>query len=290
MEKYMLRLILVIPIFFFSCSSENEDPAIAPSGLSFSPTQLTLLSNEQSETPKPVVEGTRPITFSLSGNTISQISINAEGVVSVASGATPGTYRPTITATNKAGSRTFENVLTITINQALVLPTALSYSPATSEVNQGSAFSTAAPQMNGSGPVSYTINVSPSAGNNITITSQGIIQAGSSLAPGTYVISVGVTNANGSVTFNPAFTLVVKSTPTTQVSFMNDIKPILVSNCTGCHSNYNDYTSTKNDVDKILNRIQRQPGTTGFMPQGGQSLPAAQIELIMKWKADGLAN
>jgi len=290
MKKNMLRLVLVINVLFFSCSSETEDPAIAPSGLSYSPGQITLLSTEEATTPKPVIEGTQPISFSLSGNTVSQIAINSEGIVSVAAGAAPGTYKPTITASNKAGSKVFDNILTITVNQAQILPTAFSYSPAASEINQGSAFATAAPQSNASGQVTYTLTVSPSAGNNITINSQGIIQAGSSLAPGTYVVTVGVSNTNGSVTFNSAFTLVVKSAPASQVSFTADIKPILTGNCTGCHSNYNDYTSTKNDVDKILNRIQRQPGSTGFMPQGGQALTAAQIELIIKWKAEGLAN
>jgi len=290
MKKNMLRLLLFFPVLFFSCSSETEDPAIAPSGLSYAPAQITLLSTEEKITPKPVIEGTQPISFSLSGNTISQIAINSEGIITVAAGAPPGTYKPTITASNKAGSRVFDNILTITVNQAQILPTAFSYSPATSEVNQGSAFATAAPQSNASGQVSYTLSVSPSAGNNITINSQGIIQTGTSLAPGTYVISVGVTNANGSVTFNSALTIVVKSTPASQVSFTTDIKPILTGNCTGCHSNYNDYNPTKTDVDKILNRIQRQQGSTGFMPQGGQALTAAQIELIKKWQAEGLAN
>ena len=286
----MLRLLFVLPALLFSCSTENADPVIAPSGLSYSPAQITLFSNEDATTPKPVIEGTQPITFGLTGNTTPQITINAEGIVSVAAGATPGTYRPTITATNKAGSQAFDNVLTITVNQALVLPTTFNYNPASSEVNQGSAFSTAAPQTNSTGPVTYALTVSPSAGNNITINSQGVIQAGSNLAAGTYLISVAVSNANGSITFNPAFTLVVKAANVTQVSFASEIKPILNGNCTGCHSNYSDYTSTKNDVDKILNRIQRQPGSTGFMPQGGQALTAAQIELIKKWKADGLAN
>ncbi|MFZ9981434.1 MAG: c-type cytochrome [Cyclobacteriaceae bacterium] len=286
----MLRLLLVFPVLFLSCSTETEDPAIAPSGLSYSPAQISLLSSEEATTPKPVIEGTQPISFSLSGNTISQFSINAEGIVTVAAGATPGTYRPTITASNKAGSRAFDNLLTISISQALLLPTAFSYSPAISEVSQGSAFSTTAPQTNSSGPVSFTISVSPSAGNNITINSEGVIQAGSGLAPGTYVVSVSISNANGSVTFNSALTIVIKSAPASQVSFTADIKPILTGNCTGCHSNYNDYTSTKNDVEEILNRIQRQPGSTGFMPQGGQALSAAQIELIKKWKEEGLAN
>ena len=290
MEKTMLRLLFVLPVLLFSCSTENADPVVGPSGLNYSPAQITVFSNEEATTPKPVIEGTQPITFGLTGNTSPQITINAEGIVSVAAGTTPGTYRPTITATNKAGSKAFDNVLTITVNQALVLPTAFSYSPASSEVNQGTAFSTGAPQTNSTGPVTYALTVSPSAGNNITINAQGVIQAGSSLAVGTYVIAVAVSNANGSITFNQAFTLVVKAANTTQVSFVSDIKPILNGTCTGCHSNYSDYTSTKNDVDKILNRIQRQPGSTGFMPQGGQALTAAQIELIKKWKADGLAN
>lgn len=290
MEKNMLRLLFVLPFLFFACSSEDADPIVAPTGLSYTPAQVTIFTNEEAVTAKPVIEGTQPITFSLSGNTVPQIAITSEGIITVAAGAAPGTYRPTITATNKAGSKAFTNTITITVNQALVLPTTFSYSPNANEINQGSTFSTAAPQTNSTGPVTYALTVSPAAGSNITISSQGIIQVGSNLGAGTYVISVAVSNANGSISFNSVLTLVVKAAPTTQVSFLSDIKPILTSNCTGCHSNYNDYASTKNDVDKILDRTQRQQGSAGFMPQGGQALSAAQVDLIKKWKAEGFGN
>ena len=290
MGKSILKSLVVLTFIFVSCSQEEGEPLIAPEGLAYTPTELTVFSNEEAVSAKPVIQGTQPMTFSLSGNTISQISIDNEGQIKVASGATPGIYRPTITVVNKAGSRVFTNIKTIKINPALILPNAFSYSAPSAEIAQGTAFSSSAPQSNGSGPVTYSLTVSPAAGNNITITAEGVIQAGASLAAGTYVISVQVTNANGSISFNSVLTLTVKAAAVTTVSFNADIKPILNGTCTGCHSNYSDYNSVKTDVDKILNRIQRQPGSTGFMPQGGQALSAAQIELIKKWKAEGLGN
>ncbi|MBW8360836.1 MAG: cytochrome c [Kaistella sp.] len=79
------------------------------------------------------------------------------------------------------------------------------------------------------------------------------------------------------------------------VKFTQDIKPIIDNNCTVCHSPngaaaffpLTDYTLVKNAVDQILDRTQRPAGDPQKMPQGG-SLSPAQIELIKKWKTDGL--
>lgn len=79
------------------------------------------------------------------------------------------------------------------------------------------------------------------------------------------------------------------------VKFIQDIKPIIDNNCTVCHSPngasgffpLTDYTLVKNAVDDILDRIQRPAGDPQKMPQGG-SLSPTQIELIKKWKTDGL--
>lgn len=283
---YSLGLILLL----FSISCTEEEVILAPDGLSYSPGTLSLTSIESVTSSIPIIEGTQPITFSLSGNTIPQITIDAEGKITVASGATPGTYKPTVIATNKKGSKSFSNIITITVNQALVLPTTFSYTPATSEVNQGTALSTNAPQSNSIGPVTYSLTVTPSAANNITINNQGVIQATNTLAAGTYLINVTVTNTAGSKTFSSAFTLVVKAIAAPQVSFVADIKPILNGTCTGCHSNFSDANSVQSNVDKILDRIQRQQNAVGFMPQGGQPLSPAQIELIKKWKTDGFGN
>ncbi|WP_228456997.1 c-type cytochrome [Chryseobacterium sp. LAM-KRS1] len=84
---------------------------------------------------------------------------------------------------------------------------------------------------------------------------------------------------------------------TQQVKFTADIKPIIDANCISCHSAngpgsfqpLTNYNQVKNNIDKIIDRIQRPNGDPGKMPQGG-SLSATQINLFIKWKADGLVE
>ncbi|REC67666.1 hypothetical protein DRF59_08505 [Chryseobacterium flavum] len=78
------------------------------------------------------------------------------------------------------------------------------------------------------------------------------------------------------------------------VSYTADIKPIVNNNCIGCHSAgsfkpLTTYDQVKENIDGILDRIQRPAGDPGKMPQGG-SLSAAQINMFIKWKADGLTE
>ncbi|OWK74549.1 hypothetical protein CBW16_03835 [Flavobacteriaceae bacterium JJC] len=79
------------------------------------------------------------------------------------------------------------------------------------------------------------------------------------------------------------------------VKFTQDVKPIIDRNCTVCHSPggassffpLTDYTLVKNAIDKILDRVQRPSGDPQKMPQGG-NLSQADIDILKKWKADGL--
>lgn len=78
---------------------------------------------------------------------------------------------------------------------------------------------------------------------------------------------------------------------TAQVTYTKDVKPIIDGNCVTCHSSGADaltnYTLVKASIDNIINRISRPTGDPGKMPQGG-SLSPSQINIITKWKADGL--
>ncbi|MBH1960046.1 MAG: cytochrome c [Flavobacteriia bacterium] len=79
------------------------------------------------------------------------------------------------------------------------------------------------------------------------------------------------------------------------VAYTNDIKPLIATNCTVCHSPggasgffpLTDYTLVKNAIDNILDRVQRPNGDPQKMPQGG-SLSPSNIDLLKKWKNDGL--
>lgn len=81
-----------------------------------------------------------------------------------------------------------------------------------------------------------------------------------------------------------------------KITYNKDIKAIFVANCTPCHlaggtnpNKWDDYTTAKTKIITILDRIQRTPGTTGFMPRNGtMQLPAATITLLKQWQTDGL--
>ncbi|MDN3691231.1 hypothetical protein QWZ06_02645 [Chryseobacterium tructae] len=78
------------------------------------------------------------------------------------------------------------------------------------------------------------------------------------------------------------------------VKYTTDIKPIMDNNCIGCHSAGSfkplaTYDQVKNNIDGILDRIQRANGDQEKMPKGG-SLSATQINTFIKWKADGLTE
>lgn len=85
------------------------------------------------------------------------------------------------------------------------------------------------------------------------------------------------------------------NTPVTvPVNYTQDVKPIVDNNCIGCHSAGSfkplvTYDQVKNNIDGILDRIQRPNGDPLKMPKGG-SLSATQINIFTKWKADGLTE
>lgn len=83
------------------------------------------------------------------------------------------------------------------------------------------------------------------------------------------------------------------------VSYNSEIASIISVNCTSCHSSppvngarfpLTTYTEVKEGIDLVLNRVQRKPGDPKLMPIGGAKLPQNKINLILKWKDDGLKN
>lgn len=80
------------------------------------------------------------------------------------------------------------------------------------------------------------------------------------------------------------------------VKFSEEIAPLLSNRCGECHSagasqtNYLDYTTARNGIDRILNRIQREEGSAGFMPLNGTKLSQESIDLIQQWRDDGFLN
>jgi uncharacterized membrane protein len=79
------------------------------------------------------------------------------------------------------------------------------------------------------------------------------------------------------------------------------IAPILSTNCGPCHvansgasfdarkKFVDNFTIAKDVSATIIDRVQREPGSAGFMPRGKTAkIPQGDIDLIKQWITDGL--
>lgn len=81
------------------------------------------------------------------------------------------------------------------------------------------------------------------------------------------------------------------------VKYNQNIKPIMDSNCIGCHGNSNpnaglsltNFNQVRQAVlnNGLIDRISRQSGDPQLMPTGGR-MPQQTIDLVVKWQTDGL--
>jgi len=71
----------------------------------------------------------------------------------------------------------------------------------------------------------------------------------------------------------------------TESFYVETIAPILSQNCVGCHSGespsgdlrLDSFTSVRNSIESTLDRVNRDQGSAGFMPQGGSKLTEDQM-------------
>ena len=86
-----------------------------------------------------------------------------------------------------------------------------------------------------------------------------------------------------------------------KITYTNNVKSIITNNCTGCHgttpingapNSLVTYQQVKSAVENsnLIGRISAQPGTSGAMPPGGNKLSQSQIDVIVKWEAEGFAE
>ncbi|MFP9097459.1 cytochrome c [Flavobacterium sp. RHBU_24] len=81
------------------------------------------------------------------------------------------------------------------------------------------------------------------------------------------------------------------------VTYNANVKTIIDANCVSCHTPggsasfrpLSTYTQVKDAVENagLLDRIQRQNGEDGAMPQSGR-MPQSTIDIILEWENDGL--
>ena len=80
---------------------------------------------------------------------------------------------------------------------------------------------------------------------------------------------------------------------TAVITYNQNIKPVIIKSCSPCHTGsgpeeYDVYSTTKNDIDDIIRRIELTPGQHGFMPARRTRLSDSTIALFKQWKTDGL--
>ena len=91
----------------------------------------------------------------------------------------------------------------------------------------------------------------------------------------------------------------IEQTPLTEnITYTEHIKSIIDANCVACHSNpavggasvpmtnFEEVKLVFENTD-ALDRMNRQPGESGFMPKYGTRLPQVSIDLVEQWMNEG---
>jgi hypothetical protein len=91
--------------------------------------------------------------------------------------------------------------------------------------------------------------------------------------------------------------LILPTQNTGLVKYTQNIKPIMESNCVGCHGNSNpnaglsltNFNQVRQAIlnNGLIDRISKQSGDPQLMPTSGR-MPQQTIDLIIKWQTDGL--
>lgn len=113
-----LAFLLLATTMLYACKDDTTTPAsTAPSNLVYSPNSMSTDEGVAAESEAPTVDGTTPITYTLttSPDAGADITINANSGIISATGATAGTYSVTVTATNDAGSTEFKDVFSVEV-------------------------------------------------------------------------------------------------------------------------------------------------------------------------------
>jgi hypothetical protein len=274
---------------FYNAFNVNVTSApVAPNNLSYNPTGISVEFGASGTSASPSITGTTPITYSATVSPVnSAISIHpTNGIISVSNTSTSGTFLLSVTATNTAGSQLFNNIFSVTVNNP-TSPSNLVYNPSSISMIEGNSVSSATPTISGSMPITFSLSTTPPTPHITISNSTGVISISNAASAGTYTASVTATNDFGSETFNNIYSILIE-TPSSFVSFADDILPILNASCTSCHSTFSNYNTAKSKINTIIDRINRVQGSTGFMPKNGTKLPQNQLDLIQQWLDDGL--
>lgn len=79
-------------------------------------------------------------------------------------------------------------------------------------------------------------------------------------------------------------------------SYTNDVLPLIQARCSPCHlptkggnkANFENYASASKYAAQMIDRIQIEKGSRGFMPMKGEKLSAEEITVFKKWVDGGM--
>lgn len=182
--------------------------AIPPSNLIYSPSSMTIASGELAVSGIPTYQGSKPISFSVSSTPSAGFTIDSSGVIAINGSLSDGTYILDVTLSNVADTVTFQGAFTVTIKSATEL-TELVYPTSTLILNDGEGGKSMAPEIQGTGPISYNLITSPSTPYITIDINTGIIFIDDNILPGTYIVSVAATNSLGTYIFENVYTIVI---------------------------------------------------------------------------------
>jgi len=176
-------------------------------------------------------------------------------------------------------------------DEELPMPVATA-TPASQAITSGGATSIALTSSIMGTTFSWTVvqtGVTGATSGSGTSIAQTLTLTGSAVGTATYT----VTPTAAGVAGTPISVVITVNMAKT--TYMADVKPIMTASCGPCHlaggtnpNKWDEYTPTKTKITSIIDRVKREPGTTGFMPRNGTKLSADKIAILEKWMADGL--
>ncbi len=182
---------------------------VAPSGFSYSPSNSTVTKGTAGSSGIPSINnGGSNITFSLTGNILAGISINAStGEISWTNALTAGVYSITANAASSAGNATASFTLTVNNPATIAAPSGFAYTPSAASVVKGTAGISVIPSViTGGATIAYSLTGTLPAGISIN-SATGEISWSNAVAIGIYALTAKATNSAGSI--STGYTLTV---------------------------------------------------------------------------------
>ena len=202
----------------------------APSSVTYSPSSFTLTKGVAMTTVTPTANGGTATSWSISPTLPTGLSFStSDGAISGTPGAVSSSTTYTVTATNAGGSGT----TTVTIQVNDVAPSAVTYTPNSFTLTNGTAMTSVTPTSSGGTVTSWSVSPSLPAGISLD-TSTGAISGTPTEISSSASYTVTATNTGGSataivtiqvnmappssITYNPSSITLVKDVAMTSVT------------------------------------------------------------------------